>query len=212
MRSQETDAMKRLVLASGNPGKLAEMRDLLGDVGMELVSHGELGIADIEETGTTFIENAILKARHAAQISGLPALGEDSGLCVDVLDGAPGLYSARYAGSPSQAPANIAKLLDAMRDTPSEQRGAYFYCALVLMRHAEDPMPLICEGIWEGRILEAPRGSAGFGYDPVFYDPLVGLSAAEMDLGAKHRVSHRGQALMKLRWALARGRTAYSLR
>jgi XTP/dITP diphosphohydrolase len=204
--------MQRLVLASGNPGKLVEMRDLLGDIGMELVAHGELGIDDVEETGTTFIENAILKARHAARISGLPALGEDSGLCVDALDGAPGLYSARYAGTPSNPQANIAKLLDAMRETPTEKRSAYFYCALVLLRHADDPMPLICEGTWEGRILEAPRGSGGFGYDPVFYDPLVGLSAAEMDLGAKHRVSHRGQALMKLRWSLARGRIAYALR
>jgi XTP/dITP diphosphohydrolase len=203
--------MKRLVLASGNPGKLAEMRDLLGDIGVELVAHGELGIQDVEETGTTFLENAILKARHACRESGLPALGEDSGLCVDALGGAPGLYSARYAGSPSNAQANVARLLDAMRETPTEARTAHFYCALVLMRHAEDPMPLLCEGVWEGRILEAPRGHGGFGYDPVFYDPLVGLSAAEMDLGSKHRVSHRGQALMKLRWALARGRIAYSL-
>jgi XTP/dITP diphosphohydrolase len=203
--------MKRLVLASGNPGKLAEMRDLLGDIGVDLVAHGELGIEDVEETGTTFLENAILKARHACRQSGLPALGEDSGLCVDALGGAPGLYSARYAGSPGNATANVAKLLDAMRDTPTEARQAHFYCALVLMRHAEDPMPLLCEGVWEGRILEAPRGHGGFGYDPVFYDPLVGLSAAEMDLGSKHRVSHRGQALMKLRWALARGRIAYSL-
>jgi XTP/dITP diphosphohydrolase len=204
--------MKRLILASGNPGKLIEMRDLLDDLEVELVAHGEMGIADVEETGTTFLENAILKARHASERSGLPALGEDSGLCVDALDGAPGLYSARYAGAPSNPAANIAKLLDAMRDTPSERRSAYFYCALVLMRRADDAMPLICEGTWEGRILEAPRGHGGFGYDPVFYDPLVGLSAAEMDLGSKHRVSHRGQALMKLRWSLARGRIAYALR
>lgn len=204
--------MNRLVLASGNPGKLAEMRELLGDVKIETVSQGELGIADIPETGTTFIENAVLKARHAAKASGLPALGEDSGLCVDALGGAPGLYSARYAGSPGNAEANITKLLDALRETPTEKRSAYFYCALVLLRHADDPMPLICEGIWEGRILEARRGSGGFGYDPVFYDPLLGLSAAEMDLGSKHRVSHRGQALIKLRWAMARGRIAYVLR
>jgi XTP/dITP diphosphohydrolase len=204
--------VKRLVLASGNPGKIAEMRDLLGDVGIECVMQRELGVAEVEETGSTFLENAILKARHAARSTGLPALGEDSGLCVDALGGAPGLYSARYAGSPSDAEANIAKLLEALKDTPPERRGAYFYCALVLMRHADDPMPLICEGIWEGRILEARRGRLGFGYDPVFYDPLVGLAAAEMDLGAKHRVSHRGQALMKLRWALARGRTADALR
>ena len=204
--------MQRLVLASGNPGKLVEMRELLHDVGIATVAQAELGIEDVAETGTTFLENAILKARHAAKASGLPALGEDSGLCVDALDGAPGLYSARYAGAPGNSHANIAKLLDALRDTPTEQRGAYFYCALVLMRHAEDPMPLVCEGTWEGRILEAPRGDRGFGYDPVFYDPLMGLAAAEMDLGSKHRVSHRGQALLKLRWAMTRGRIAYALR
>lgn len=198
--------MKRLVLATGNPGKVAEMRDLLGEVGIEGVVQRELGIPEIEETGTTFVENAILKARNAARLSGLPALGEDSGLCVDALDGAPGLHSARYAGSATDAASNIARLLHEMRDTPAERRSAYFYCALVLMRHADDPMPLLFEGVWEGRILEQPRGRGGFGYDPVFYDPMVGLSAAEMDLGAKHRVSHRGQAMMKLRWALARGR------
>jgi XTP/dITP diphosphohydrolase len=204
--------MRKLVLASGNPGKLAEMRDLLQEVDVETVSHGELGIDDVEETGRTFIENAILKARHASRLSGLPALGEDSGLCVNVLGGAPGLRSARYAGTPSDAVANIDKLLHEMRDVPAEERNAYFYCALVLLRNPDDPMPLICEGVWEGRILESRRGTGGFGYDAVFYDPLVGLSAAEMDLGAKHRVSHRGQALMKLRWALARGHTAYALR
>ena len=204
--------MQRLVLASGNQGKLVEMRELLADVDITTISQGELGIVDVAETGTTFLENAILKARHAAKHSGLPALGEDSGLCVEALGGAPGLYSARYAGSPSNSTANITKLLDALRDTPTEQRGAYFYCALILMRHVDDPMPMVCEGIWEGRILESPRGTGGFGYDPVFYDPLLGLAAAEMDLGSKHRVSHRGQALMKLRWAMARGRIAYALR
>lgn len=204
--------MQRLVLASGNPGKLAEMHELLRDVGIETVAQGDLGIAEVEETGTTFIENAVLKARNAARQSGLPALGEDSGLCVDALGGAPGLMSARYAGTPGNSAANIDKLLAAMRELAVDQRGAYFYCALVMMRHADDPMPLICEGVWEGRILEARRGHGGFGYDPVFYDPLMGLSAAEMDLGSKHRVSHRGQALMKLRWAMARGRMAYSLR
>ncbi len=204
--------MPRLVLASGNPGKLIEMRELLDDVEIQTVSQGELGIPDAEESGATFIENAILKARHAARESGLPALGEDSGLCVDALQGAPGLYSARYAGDPRNSQANIDKLLDALRDVAGEQRRAHFYCALVLMRHADDPMPLICEGTWEGRILEARRGHGGFGYDAVFYDPLMGLSAAEMDPGSKHRVSHRGQALMKLRWAMARGRSAGALR
>lgn len=181
--------MPRLVLASGNPGKLIEMRELLDDVEVQTVSQGELGIPDAGESGATFIENAILKARHAARESGLPALGEDSGLCVDALQGAPGLYSARYAGDPRNSQANIDKLLDALRDVAGEQRSAHFYCALVLMRHADDPMPLICEGTWEGRILEARRGHGGFGYDAVFYDPLMGLSAAEMDPGSKHRVS-----------------------
>jgi XTP/dITP diphosphohydrolase len=204
--------MSRLVLATGNAGKVAEMRDLLGERGIEVVTQGELGLAEVAETGSTFLENAILKARNAARLSGLPALGEDSGLCVEALGGAPGLRSARYAGEPSDAHANVAKLLDALRDVPTERRAAYFYCALVLMRDPDDPMPLVCEGIWQGRILEAPRGHGGFGYDPVFYDPLVGLSAAEMDLGAKHRVSHRGQALMKLRWGLAKGGAAYALR
>ena len=204
--------MQKLVLASGNPGKLVEMRELLHDIGIEGVPQTDLSIPEVDETGKTFIENAILKARHASHHTGLPAVGEDSGLCVDALDGAPGLFSARYAGTPSNPAVNITKLLEAMRETPTEARGAYFYCALVLLRHADDPMPLICEGVWEGRILEMPRGEGGFGYDPVFYDPLVGLSAAEMDLGSKHRVSHRGQAMMKLRFALARGRIAYSLR
>lgn len=201
--------MRKLVLASGNPGKLAEMRELLAEVDVETVSQGDLGIEDVEETGQTFLENAILKARHA---SGLPALGEDSGLCVAALHGAPGLYSARYAGTPSNSEANVDKLLHDLQGVGPEDRDAYFYCALVLMKHADDPMPHVCEGVWEGRILEARRGSGGFGYDPVFYDPLVGLSAGEMDLGSKHRVSHRGQALMKLRWALARGHTAHALR
>jgi XTP/dITP diphosphohydrolase len=139
------DSMK-LVLASGNRGKLVEMRDILGDFGVELVAQGDLGIDDIEETGTTFVENALLKARHAARMSGLPALGDDSGLCVDALGGAPGLYSARYAGAHGDASANIAKLLDALRDIPDEQRGAHFHCTIVLLRSADDPAPLIAEG------------------------------------------------------------------
>ena len=187
--------MRKLVLASGNPGKLAEMRDLLTEVDVETVSHGELGIEDVEETGQTFIENAILKARHASQLSGLPALGEDSGLCVDALNGAPGLYSARYAGSPSSAAANIDKLLQQMREVPAEQRGAHFYCALVLLRRPDDPMPLVCEGVWEGRILEARRGSGGFGYDPSFVPAGDTRTVAEMPAAEKHAQSHRGQAM-----------------
>ena len=188
----------KLVLASGNAGKLAELRMLLGDSGHALHAQSEFGVADAEETGQTFVENAILKARHAARATGLPALGDDSGLCVDALDGAPGLYSARYAGGHGDAQANIAKLLQALREVPDARRTARFYCVLALLRHADDPMPLIAEGAWEGRILPAPRGTGGFGYDPVFLDPDTGLSAAELDPGTKNRTSHRARALAVL--------------
>ena len=189
----------KLVLASGNPGKLAELRDLLGDVDVELHAQSAFGVRDADETGLTFVENAILKARHAALATGLPALGDDSGLCVDALDGAPGLYSARYAGEHGDAQANIAKLLDALRDVPEARRTARFVCVLALLRHAGDPQPLIAEGVWEGRILDAPRGDGGFGYDPVFFDVERGIGAAELDAGLKNRVSHRGRALALLR-------------
>ena len=189
----------KLVLASGNPGKLAELRDLLGDVDVELHAQSAFGVRDADETGLTFVENAILKARHAALATGLPALGDDSGLCVDALDGAPGLYSARYAGEHGDAQANIAKLLDALRDVPEARRTARFVCVLALLRHACDPQPLIAEGVWEGRILDAPRGDGGFGYDPVFFDVERVIGAAELDAGVKNRVSHRGRALALLR-------------
>ncbi len=189
----------KLVLASGNAGKLAELRDLLGDLDVELHAQSEFGVRDADETGLTFVENAILKARHAALATGLPALGDDSGICVDALDGAPGLYSARYAGGHGDAQANIAKLLDALRDVPAERRTARFVCVLALLRHAGDPQPLIAEGVWEGRILDAPRGDGGFGYDPVFFDAERGIGAAELDAAVKNRVSHRGRALALLR-------------
>jgi XTP/dITP diphosphohydrolase len=192
----------KLVLASSNRGKLAELRDLFGDVEVELHAQSEFGVEDADETGLTFVENALLKARHAARITGLPALGDDSGICVDALDGAPGLYSARYAGTHGDASANIAKLLDALRDVPMERRTARFVCVLALLRHADDPQPLIAEGVWEGRILDAPRGSGGFGYDPVFFDPMRGMGAAELDAALKNRISHRGRALAQLREAL----------
>jgi XTP/dITP diphosphohydrolase len=203
--------LSRIVLASGNAGKLAEMRHILSGAGIDLVAQGELGIADADEGASTFVENALLKARHAAQASGLPALGDDSGLCVDALAGAPGLHSARYAGRHGDSAANIAKLLDALRDVPAAQRGAHFHCCIVLLAHADDPVPLIAEGRWPGRILEAPRGDSGFGYDPVFFDPALGAGAAELDADVKNRVSHRGQALARLRELLfapspARGR------
>src|SRR5690606_32109795 len=169
----------RVVVATGNAGKLAELRDLLADTGLELVAQGDLGIGEAEETGTTFIENALIKARHAARASGLPALADDSGLLVDALGGAPGLHTARYAGPQATAAANIARLLQELRDVPEEGRSARFYACLVLLRHADDPMPLVAEGEWRGRILGEPRGQAGFGYDPVFLDPELGASAAE---------------------------------
>jgi len=191
----------KIVLASGNAGKLVEMREILGD-GFDLVAQGDLGIADADETGTTFVENAILKARNASGVSGLPALGDDSGICVAALGGAPGLYSARYAGGHGDAKANIAKLLDALRDKPD--RSAYFYCCVVLLRHADDPAPIIGEGRWFGQILDAPRGNGGFGYDPIFFDPKLDAGAGELDAAVKNRVSHRGQALASLRAQLGR--------
>jgi len=201
--------MKRLVVASSNRGKLVEIREVLAGLELELVAQTDLGIADADETAGTFIENALLKARQAAQRSGLPALGDDSGICVDALNGAPGLYSARYAGVHGHAGANIDKLLSALRDIPDAARSAHFYCVIVLLRCADDPAPLIAEGRWDGRILPAPRGSGGFGYDPVFFDPVLGRGAAELDAAIKNRVSHRGQALAKLREILAgrRGET-----
>lgn len=195
--------MNRIVVASGNAGKLAEFNRLLGENGIEFVAQGELGVEDIEETGLTFVENALLKARHAARVTGLPALADDSGLCVEALDGGPGLYSARYAGEPSDAERNIDKLLQALDGVTEAQRGAHFHCSLVLLRHAEDPRPLIAQGEWHGRILAARRGAGGFGYDPLFLDPETGLTAAELEPAAKNRISHRGQALAVLRAKIA---------
>ena len=195
--------MKRLVLASGNAGKVAELRELLGDSGFALHAQSEFGVADVEETASTFVENALLKARHAARATGLPALGDDSGLCVDALHGAPGLYSARYGGVHGDAARNIARLLEEMRDIPGQARGARFYCVLVLLRGVDDPQPLIAEGSWEGRILERPRGERGFGYDPVFFDPDNACSAADLDPVVKNVISHRVRALAALKQRLA---------
>jgi XTP/dITP diphosphohydrolase len=194
--------MRRIVLASSNPGKLREIRAVLADSGIELVAQSDLGIADADETGLTFVENALIKARHAARASGLPALGDDSGICVNALDGAPGLYSARYAGQHGNANANIDKLLDALRDVPADRRGAHFHCTLALLAHADDPAPLIAEGLWHGRILEAREGTNGFGYDPIFFDPAHG-PAGLLDPAARNRISHRGLALARLRELIA---------
>jgi XTP/dITP diphosphohydrolase len=188
-----------LVLASGNAGKLAELRSLLGGHGFTLRAQSEFGVEDVEETGLSFVENALLKARHAAQATGLPALADDSGLCVDALGGAPGLYSARYAGPGGDAGRNIERLLRELDGVADETRGASFHCCIVLLRHATDPRPLVVEGSWRGRILRAARGDGGFGYDPVFLDPDSGLTAAELPATAKNAVSHRGRALATLR-------------
>ncbi len=194
--------MQRLVLASGNRGKLAEFQQLLNECAFEVISQPELKIPDIEETGLSFVENAILKARNAAQHSGLPALADDSGLEVDALHGAPGIYSARYAGDPGSDAANNQKLLDALAYVDKENRTARYRCVLVFMRHARDPAPLICQGSWEGEILTAPRGDQGFGYDPLFLIPSLQKTAAELPPAQKNHLSHRGQAMQALLTAL----------
>jgi len=175
-----------------------EIDALLAPSGLHVVPQGSLGIGEAEETGLTFVENAILKARYAARASGHPAIADDSGLEVDALDGAPGIYSARYAGPGAGDRANCDKLLAALSGVPDEQRTARFQCLMVYLRHAGDPTPLICQGTWEGRILHAPRGDNGFGYDPVFLVPEHGASAAELDPAFKNALSHRGQALRAL--------------
>lgn len=195
--------MPRIVLASSNRGKLAEFNALLADTGLEVVAQASLGIDDVEERGLSFIENALLKARHAAQASGLPALADDSGLCVPALRGAPGLYSARYAGHHGDDAANNVKLLREMDGMPPGKRDAFFICALVLLRHADDPTPLVVEGRWHGRVLETPCGTPGFGYDPLFLPDGQITSAADLDPVLKNRLSHRGQALTQLHARLA---------
>ncbi|MHA6205130.1 RdgB/HAM1 family non-canonical purine NTP pyrophosphatase [Dyella soli] len=194
--------MSRIVLASSNPGKLAEFNHLLADSGRSFVAQSAYDVEDVEETGLSFVENALLKARHAARISGLPALADDSGLCVDHLHGAPGLYSARYSGGHGDSAANNARLLRELDGVPGEQRGAFFMCVLVLLQHADDPAPLIAEGRWYGRVLTEQRGTHGFGYDPLFLPDGETVSAAELPPGLKNRISHRGRALAQLRHRL----------
>lgn len=190
---------QRLLIATGNRGKFAEIAAMLGDSGFELVAQSDLGIGEVEETAATFVENALIKARRGARVSGLPTLADDSGLLVDVLRGAPGLRSARFAGEPADAGANNARLLEVLHDVPDQSRTAHFYCVLVMLRTADDPRPLICEGTWAGSILRCPRGQHGFGYDPLFFDAALGATAAEMDGPTKAQVSHRGQALSAMR-------------
>ncbi|MDP4534007.1 RdgB/HAM1 family non-canonical purine NTP pyrophosphatase [Marinobacter salarius] len=200
-----TDATNRLVIASNNKGKIAELTDLLGPLGLTPVAQGELGVGEAEEPAVTFVENAILKARHAARITGLPALADDSGLAVDALGGAPGVRSARYAGDTASDADNVQALLDALKDVPEAQRTAQFHCVLVYLRHADDPTPVICHGRWPGSILPEPRGEGGFGYDPVFLVPETGTSAAELPRTEKGRISHRGRALALLLDQLGKG-------
>lgn len=188
----------KIVIASNNAGKLKELQALFSPLKIELIPQSDLGITEIEETGKTFIENSIAKARHAAQSAKLPALADDSGLVVAALDGAPGIYSARYAGVQQNSKQNIEKLLHNLKDIPQEQRQAYFYCVIILMQHAEDPTPFVCEGKWEGQILQQPQGQGGFGYDPIFYVPELKKSAAELPLELKNGISHRGKALKEL--------------
>jgi XTP/dITP diphosphohydrolase len=194
--------MRRLVLATGNAGKARELAALLGP-DYELLLQTTLGVEAVEETGATFLENALLKARHASAATGLPALADDSGLEVDALDGAPGVYSARYAGPEASDAENVAQLLAALAAVPAGARQARFRCVLALVRSPDDPAPLIAAGSWEGRIAPAPRGTAGFGYDPVFEDPATGLTAGELPAAEKNARSHRGVALRALARLLA---------
>ena len=192
--------LTQLVLASHNAGKLKELQAMLG-ASVQLRSVSEFSTVEPEETGLSFVENAILKARNAARLSGLPALADDSGLAVDFLGGAPGIYSARYAEGLGDA-ANNAKLLQALQDVPVEQRGAQFVCVLALVRHAEDPLPILCEGLWPGRILTAASGAHGFGYDPLFWVPERSCSSAELGPVEKNQLSHRARAMALLRQRL----------
>lgn len=194
-----------IVLASSNPGKVREINQLLAGLGLDVVPQTDFNVPEAEETGLSFVENAILKARNAARYTGHAAIADDSGIEVDALNGAPGIYSARYAGPGASDAANLQKLLADLADVPEQNRGARFQCLMVYLRHAADPTPIICQGTWEGRILFAPAGRGGFGYDPVFFVPTHGCSSAELSAEVKNRLSHRGQALRKLVAALESG-------
>jgi XTP/dITP diphosphohydrolase len=194
---------KKIIFASSNPGKINELQAMLENFHWQIIPQATLGIEDADETGLTFVENALLKARHACEQSGKPAIADDSGLVVYALDGAPGIYSARYAGKHSDSKRNTEKLLAEMEGIPDENRRAHFHCSLVYMEHAKDPAPIICEGIWYGTILHSPTGTSGFGYDPVFYDENEKGSAAELPPEIKNKISHRGQAMQILMRKLA---------
>ena len=194
---------RTFVLASSNPGKLAEMSALLDPAGVRVVPQDALAVEPPPETGLTFVENALIKARAACAATGLPAIADDSGIVVDALGGAPGVRSARYAGEGATDADNVARLLESLGGVAAPERGAAFACVIACLRHARDPCPIVCEGFWEGRILEAPRGAGGFGYDPVFFIEALGRSAAELPRVEKNAVSHRGQALARLLERLA---------
>lgn len=194
---------QKVVLASGNPGKIREIRRLLAPLGLSVVPQADFAISGAAETGDTFTDNALIKARHAARLTGLPAIADDSGLCVDALDGAPGVHSARYAGDGASDDDNIDRLLDALLGVSGAARGAAFHCVAVFVRAADDTAPLIVEGTWRGKILDERAGGRGFGYDPVFFDPQAGKSAAMMTAAEKNARSHRGQAFAVLKEQLA---------
>jgi XTP/dITP diphosphohydrolase len=194
---------EKIVLASNNAGKVREFNQLLTEQQIQVVPQREFGVQEIEETGLTFVENAILKARNASRHSGLPAIADDSGIEVDALHGAPGIYSARFAGVGCSDRDNNRKLLQELLGVPEARRGARFQCLMVYLRHAGDPTPVICQGTWEGRILLQPQGENGFGYDPLFFVPGENCSSAQLEPDRKNRLSHRGQALRKLLAALS---------
>lgn len=200
----------RIVLATGNAGKLREFQQMLGAHNIEFITQRSLGVDDADETGLSFVENAILKARHASNITGLPAMADDSGLEVDALKGQPGIYSARYAGVGASDTDNNHKLLENLAQVPEAERSARFQCVIVFMRYAQDPMPFICQGTWEGRILFEAQGDNGFGYDPLFFVPTHGCASAKLDPSIKNSISHRGQALRTLlqHWSALSGSIA----
>jgi len=196
--------VKTIVLASGNPGKLREFAQILSEFHLDVVPQSQFNVPDVPETGLSFVENALIKARNAAQYTSLPAMSDDSGIEIDALNGAPGIYSARFAGAEATDDDNNALLLEKLKGVPNEQRTARYHCVIVYMQHANDPMPLICQGTWEGRILHEPRGQNGFGYDPFFYVPTHHCAAAQLPSEVKNQLSHRGQALRALQSALTK--------